>query len=420
MHLHLTNPPNVRWPAPSPRVRELLRAGAERALNVPAEWLAEMDEATAVHPEPIRGVTDNPVLMAATRRVTRLSLVHWASANIENPGAPVPAYVPPDMLSNARELVRLGAIDLMFNGSRAAQNVAWQHWMEIAFGLTSDAAELRELLDVSARSISAFIDANMERVSVLLRAEREERQRGTHVERRDLATRIVEGAPVDLREAGQRLGYALDQAHHAAVVWSEESEPDIKALEEAARSLADHAGTREMLVVMANAATLWAWVHGARALDLDTLRGTVQGLAGVRMAIGSTGSGIEGFRRAHLEALSTQSVVARLRSPARVVGFDQVRLVAVMTQNAEAANQFARHTLGQLASAEPALRQALLIFLHTGCNATQAAELAHVHRNTFLRRLARAEELLPRPLEHNRIHVAAALEALSWSGGDGA
>ncbi|HWR79817.1 MAG TPA: helix-turn-helix domain-containing protein [Pseudomonas sp.] len=39
----------------------------------------------------------------------------------------------------------------------------------------------------------------------------------------------------------------------------------------------------------------------------------------------------------------------------------------------------------------------------------------HTHRNTLLRRLTRAEELLPRPLEDNRIHVAAALEALSWT-----
>ncbi|WP_322048077.1 helix-turn-helix domain-containing protein [Paraburkholderia sp. J67] len=60
------------------------------------------------------------------------------------------------------------------------------------------------------------------------------------------------------------------------------------------------------------------------------------------------------------------------------------------------------------------MRQALRLFLAEGCNATEAAEKGHVHRNTLLRRLERAESLLPRPLAQQRMHVAAALEVLYW------
>ncbi|WP_369820674.1 helix-turn-helix domain-containing protein [Oleiphilus sp. HI0125] len=38
----------------------------------------------------------------------------------------------------------------------------------------------------------------------------------------------------------------------------------------------------------------------------------------------------------------------------------------------------------------------------------------HTHRNTLLRRLTKAQELLPRPLEENLIQVGAALELSSW------
>jgi DNA-binding PucR family transcriptional regulator len=86
-----------------------------------------------------------------------------------------------------------------------------------------------------------------------------------------------------------------------------------------------------------------------------------------------------------------------------------------MTRDPKASQHFITHTLGNLVSAPVVLRRALLTFLSCGCNATLAAEQLHTHRNTLLRRLARAEELLPRPLETNRIHVAAALEALSWT-----
>lgn len=406
--------PTGPWPAPSARVRELLRQGAEIALNSPPQWLDELDQATLSN-DSSKVLADDPVLMAASRRATRASLIHWAAANIENPGAPVTPYVSADMLSNARELVRRNLTEIMFNASRSAQNIVWQYWMYIAFELTSDRQEVRELLDVSARSIALFIDGTMEGIAAFMKAEREDLMRGTHVDRRELVTLIVEGVAVGVQQASQRLGYALEQTHHAAVVWSEEADTEISALETAAQALARCVGTRQALTVIANAGTLWVWTPGAKAIELDQLHAAIKGLPGVRMAIGSTGHGIEGFRRGHLDALTTQRVLARLQSSERVVSFDMVRLVSLMTQDPESNQQFITHTLGDLATATASTRQALRTFLSTGCNATQAADMLHTHRNTLLRRLSRAEELLPRPLEQNRIHVAAALEALSWT-----
>lgn len=416
MNANLHAPPASlsRWKPPSPRVRELLRQAAEAASNVPAEWMEEIDQA-GILSDSMHFAIDDPVIMAASRRVVRASLVHWVQANIRNPGAPVAAFIPNDMLASARELVRRGITDQMFNASRVVQNTVWPRWMGIAFELTSDPHELRELLDVSARSISAYIDATMEGIAAFMKAEREKRIRSSHVDRRELVTLILEGGAVNTQQASLRLGYHLDQPHHAAIVWSEESESDAGVLEAAAQSLARHAEARQTLTVIANAATFWVWVSGDRNVDIEQLRLAVKGLQGVRMAIGSGGRGMEGFRHAHLDALATQRVLARIRSSARVVNFDMVRLVSLMTQHPEAIHQFVHHTLGDLATASPTLRKTLLAFLGTGCNASRTAQLLHTHRNTLLRRLAAAEQLLPRPLEQHRIHVAAALEALSWT-----
>ncbi|HET8869373.1 MAG TPA: PucR family transcriptional regulator [Aquabacterium sp.] len=404
----------TKWSLPSSRVRDLLRQGAEIALNAPPEWLDAIDQAS-LSSEGMRFVAEDPVLIAASRRINRGSLIQWAAANIEKPGAPVPPYVSADMLTNARELMRLGATDLVFNSSRAAQSAAWQLWMNIAFGLTSDPVELRELLEVSARSISDYIDGTMSEIAEFMRSEREHMMRGTHVDRRDLVSRIMEGAPLDERQAGQRLGYNMAHPHHAAVIWSEEAETELSQLEAAAQALTRATGGKPALSVIANAATLWCWVEGTQAIDWHTLKLSAKSWAGVRMALGSADAGIQGFRRAHLDALNAQRVVGRLRARARVVHFDQVRLVSLMTQDAESAQQFITHTLGDLATADPVLQRTLLTFLSTGCNATEAASLLHTHRNTLLRRLARAQELLPRPLDQARLHVGAALEALSWT-----
>jgi DNA-binding PucR family transcriptional regulator len=50
------------------------------------------------------------------------------------------------------------------------------------------------------------------------------------------------------------------------------------------------------------------------------------------------------------------------------------------------------------------------------CNASRAATRLYTHRNTLLRRLARADELLPHPLAECSVNVAVALNVLRWRG----
>src|SRR5690606_32972229 len=103
-------------------------------------------------------------------------------------------------------------------------------------------------------------------------------------------------------------------------------------------------------------------------LDLPALQLAMRKLADVRMTTASAGPGIEGFRRAHLDALATQSVLGRLNSVVQVTSFDEVRLVSLMARDPEATLQFIKHTLGELASAQPALRRSLRTYLTVGCN----------------------------------------------------
>ncbi|MCD2514549.1 PucR family transcriptional regulator [Comamonas endophytica] len=403
--------------APSPRVRELLRQGAEIALQAPPQWIDEIDQASQAA-DAGQSFAEDPVLRAASRRATLASLVHWAAANVADPGAPVPPHLTPDMLDNARERVRRGAVDTLFKASRAGENAAWQRWMDIAFGLTAEPAELRELLDLSSRSIRAFMDANLDGIAAFIKAEQEGWARGTPVDRRALVERVLEGVEPATPMASQALNYALEQRHQGALIWSEQGGPGADALERAAQALARCARAPQLLPVAASAGTLWAWASGSRTVDLAQLRQALQGLPGVRIALGSAAAGIDGFRRTHQEALAAQRVLGRVHSSARVISFDQVRLVALVTRDAEACAQFVEHALGRLATADPGLARALWMFLRAGSNATQAARQLHVHRNTLLRRLAQAQELLPRPLSHNLVHVAAALQVLHWDSGD--
>ncbi|GLZ35152.1 hypothetical protein Lesp02_73390 [Lentzea sp. NBRC 105346] len=396
----------MSWERPSRRVRELIRRGAEIALDPPAEWLAELDEATLSGPNR-QQIAEDPVLAAATKRTNRSNLLGWASANIRAPGERVPADLGEAPLAFARDLIRRGLDESALDAYRSGQGVALRLWMQIAFSLTSDPEELRELVDVSCRSIAAFVDDTVAAISVQMGKEREQLTRGTHAERLETVTLLLDGAPISAARAEQRLGYRLSGPHTAAIVWSDdpESSGDLDRV-------ADLLGSGSALTVLASAATRWIWVPGAP--DVVFLRTEVARFPAARVALGSSGQDADGFRRSHLDALTVQRMLARLASPQQLATHDEVELVALLTADAERADRFVKRTLGDLLSADPDVIEAVRAYVASGCNATHAATRTYTHRNTLLRRLARASRLLPVPVEDNLVNVGVALEVHRW------
>lgn len=285
--------------------------------------------------------------------------------------------------------------------------------MEIAFESTTEPAELHELLDVCSRSIGAFVDATLAAIAAQIGSEREELTHGTHAERRETIALLLDGAPIALPRAEARLGYRLTGSHTAAVVWTDDPTGDMTRLDRAAEAVG--AGGGRPLSVLASAATRWIWVPGTR-VDVAGLAAAIDAVPDVRVAVGSTGAGLDGFRRSHLDALTTQRMLARLHSPRRVAVFSDIELVALITADADRSAEFVQHTLGSFEHAGDELQETVRVFVHEQCNASRAAARLYTHRNTLLRRLTRADELLPRPLAEHTVNVAVALDVLRWRG----
>ncbi|WP_073486374.1 PucR family transcriptional regulator [Streptoalloteichus hindustanus] len=404
----------VRWPDLSPRVRELFRRAAEIALNPSAEWIERL-HAAALGGERMRAVTEDPVLEAATRRANLANLLHWAAANVHNPGRRVPANVSNEVLEAARDLVRRGLDESGLDAYRTAQSVAWRRWMEICFDLTRDPAELHALLDVSALSIATFVEDTINAVSERMRDERAELRRGTHAERRAVVTLLLEGAPISRARAEAQLGYGLTGPHTALILWSTATTASDQ-LGAAADAVMRASGAAHRLTVVASAASLWVWLPVGTAPGVDELTDALAALPDIRVALGRPGPNVEGFRRSHLDAAATQRMLTRLTSPRQVARYEDVQLVALLTAEPSQADEFLTATLGDLCHADPDTQETVATYVREQCNTTRTAERLYTHRNTVLRRLARADELLPRPLAENVVDVAAALEVLRWRG----
>lgn len=400
------------WSTPSPRVRELIRQGAEIVLNPRAEWIEEL-HAAALGGARMRAIAEDPVLRDGVRQTNLANLLHWGMANARHPGRRVPPYVGPEALENARDLVRRGLDASALDSYRTGQNVAWRRWMEICFDLTSDPAELQELLDVSSRSISAFLDDTVAAISERMEAERDELVRGTHAERRAAVALLLEGAPITRARAEAQLGYPLTGSHTAAVVWTS-AHASMDQLEGAAEELVRVSDARRRLTVVAGAGALWVWIPVARAPSPGPLTARLADHPGIRIAVGRPGRDVDGFRRSHLDALATQRMLARLTSPQQFARYEDVQLVALMTADPAQADEFVSDTLGDLENADQEIREVVRTYVREQCNTSRTAERLYTHRNTVIRRLARADELLPRPLAENLVAVGAALDLLRW------
>jgi len=391
---------------PSPQVRELIRQCAKIVVNARPEWLEELDHAVLkANPS----IASDPELAAAVGRTNRSNLYFWGTANVRDPGAPVPPNTGAEPLGVARDLVRRGLDSLSLDAYRVGEGVAWRRLMEIAFALSSDPAELHEALDVCSRSISAFINATLAGIAAQIELERDELTCGTHAERRETVALLLDGAPVPRQRAESRLGYRLGGSHTAAVIWTDNPDTDLAQLDSAADAFG-RAGRARPLIVTASTATRWVWTPGP--VDVSVLRPA----GNVRVAVGSIGDDVDGFRRSHFDALTTQHMMARLHSPQQVAEFTDVEMVSLLTTNADRAAVFVKRVLGDFESASPELHSAVRMFVREQCNVSRAAGKLFTHRNTLLRRLARADELLPRPLADNSIEVGVALDVLHWRG----
>ncbi|NMO01109.1 PucR family transcriptional regulator [Gordonia sp. TBRC 11910] len=393
------------WELPSPAAVEVIRSALIRVADPPEDWITEYN-ASALRGVRLDEIADDAVLIEALLAANEANLEHWVSHNFAAPGARVPVRVVDDGAAMVREMVRRGLDAGMLDAFRTAEATAWRRWMEICFTVCDDAELLREVLDLTSRSITTFIDDTVRAIADQIDVARAQLAGDTHAERRAAVALILEGAPIQQARAESQLHYRLSGPQTAVVLTGVGA--SMNKLEALCDSLMTANGITARLTVLAGADRLWVWfptsTFDAAGIFAD----------GVRIAVGQSGRGREGFRRSHFQALTADRTAVRLGSSRTVVRYDDLALIGAMSEDREVVDGFVAQTLGELAAADPELRECLRVWFVERCNSTTTAARLYTHRNTVVRRVARATELLPVPLEHNAIAVAAALEAMYW------
>lgn len=403
---------------PTPEVRRLIGATIARVIDDGPALFTELHDAVAAT-APDALVAD-PALADEIERSNIAILAAWLDANARAPGETVEPVLSPDTLDIVRDVARRGLEDSTYNYFRVGQGIAAQHVMQAAFAVSSDAELLRDALDVMLRSASGYIDRSVVALREVIEQERRLRASDGRTRRLDVITPILEGEDTDAARASARLGFELGRPLLACVLWSDaNSGAGIEDLEGLARQLAEASGARPPLLVPATATSLWAWIPVAQPVDAGALRAQVERVPGVRVAVGTSGSGVAGFRRGHLDALETQRIMHRLGLRQAVATHAELRVVALAGTDETAARAFITVTLGSLADGPAVLRSTLRTMLAAGFDSKKVARELGLHRNTVLARLRRVQPLLPEGSSERWIDVGLALELDRWLVGEG-
>jgi DNA-binding PucR family transcriptional regulator len=323
--------------------------------------------------------------------------------------------VPPEALDIGRTVVRRGIdLDVIFQAYRRGQNLMWQRWMAYAARVVPPGPQLVQLLEASSQFVFDYVDQVLGRVIADAQREREQVLGGALARRTEALRLILDGAPIDRQRASERLGYQLARRHTALVLWAEPASDTQGALEPAATLLARAAGAHRPLTLPAGTTTLWAWLGTHADPAPGALRDAiVHAHPSVRVAAGPTGAGITGFRRSHAAALAIQRLLAGNPGGERLALYHDLEVTVLAAQDHDRAAEFVATTLGPLAADTPAaarLRETLRVYLDEAENAPRAATRLHTHRNTILKRVARATDLLGYRPGDRRLAIELALE----------
>jgi hypothetical protein len=300
---------------------------------------------------------------------------------------------------------------------RIGHGFAWDLILEALREQVTDPDDFADAVGLISGWLHAYVDVAVCLAEDAYIVERERWLRSTSALRAQTIASILDGDRIDSSTVSARLGYELGREHLGLVAWLEEpdSTPDpLGALEDAISAVAELGGPTRPLVHPVGLASLAAWVGSRDALDGDAMVAAALNLdlGPVRVAVGGPANGVEGFVRAHAEAMHARRVAMMIPRTGDVTAYSNVALAALATTDLEHSRAFVIHNLGPLA--EPGETNARLAettraYLDAGGSHGRAANRLGIHENTVRYRVRQVEDLLDRPIGPGDLDLRVAL-----------
>jgi DNA-binding PucR family transcriptional regulator len=366
-------------------------------------------------------IANDPVLVADLHASTKVQFqVFLSLVEREEPELLLPPQAVGLALSIARRQLEL---NILLKVYRIAGAAVWDYFTQVASEVPADGPDRSDVLIYLWDHGGTWINEAIEQLINVFYAEREATMHGTLARRTETVHALLAGDQVAVDDAVTLLGHPLRQHQLAMVLWSGDgSTPDaLVDLNKLAAAVAAAVGST-VLTIPAGRAEVWCWLAHSSPISPEQVTDTVnssQISSDVRVAIGGPGSGLEGFRDSHHEAVDAQHFAIAGSPVARCTFYRDVELQCLVASNGRGVSTLIRRELGGLGAEDPSLdrvRETVSTFLTHGGSVDQTATALFVHKNTVRYRLSQAEELIGHPLSERRTEISLALRCFRQRG----
>ncbi|MBX7449297.1 helix-turn-helix domain-containing protein [Mycolicibacterium sp. 3033] len=318
----------------------------------------------------------------------------------------------PEILAGPMEVVARGiGIEHMLRSIHLAHSTAVGFLLDAAERLVPEAQRFSEMRRIN-EVLFGIVDILTTRMAEEYTRAHEEWLASSVALRTQIVEDVLAGTPVPTDRVVRVLGYDLNRWHLAIIVWTGptgSAEPaQLRSV--AAQTLAS-AGCASTLVLPVGAQRVWAW--GSRTTTPpDAVTPPVPSPPGVRIAMGTAGAGVDGFRQSHRRAVEVARIGSMSTRQDHVYRYEDLDIVAMLSSDLAAAREFVARELGELAGSAEAVttvRDTLKCYLDRDRSLAGAAADLQVARNTVAYRVQRAEQLRGRPATIRRLQLHAAL-----------
>jgi hypothetical protein len=283
-----------------------------------------------------------------------------------------------------------------------------------AMSSAETAATLIEAMNVSG----VLHDRVTEQITAIYQEESDRRVRDEEAIRQQWIARLLNEPNPDVAQAESALGYRLAGIHVAVEAWSDDGPEALSRLLPLLRR--NLPAIEDVLVAAAGEQQerVWLRLRAIGGIDVEQLDKKLNRI-GLRIAIGRPGEGLEGFRATARTATRVKKLALSAPHAPRVVWFDDVAPVALLSDDAAALSAFVAATLGGLAAADQRcelLRETLRTFLATNRSYADTAARMMFHRNTIYLRIQQVTEQFGLRLDEDTLDLQLALAVCHWYG----
>eukprot|EP01133_Synstelium_polycarpum_P023660 gene23660-28351_t len=227
-------------------------------------------------------------------------------------------------------------------------------------------------------SAMRWLEVTTELLVATYAKERESLARGAFARRSETVHAIVAGEALHSDEVSQILDYPMRRHHTAFVLWTDDTDPAADVLGPIGLSNAER-----VLTLPSGAREVWSWVahfddHEWAALDRARN-------SDLRVAVGASGYGMEGFARSHREALAAQRIAVRSTGSPGVTVYEDVQVPCLLTEDLDELRALVARELKGLAGADGVttrIRDTVRVYYENNCTAAATAVALGLHKNT--------------------------------------